>query len=91
MKEGMSMFVTANVKFPQEILLTLRESTDDFIIDMKKTVAVKYYKEKKLSLGQCAELAEMSEEAFINYLSSQQISIFNFESEEEILEDMKNA
>jgi predicted HTH domain antitoxin len=85
------MYVTAKVSFPQEILLTLRESTDELITDMKKTIAVKYYKEKKLSLGQCAELAEMAEEAFINYLSSQQISIFNFESEDELLEDLKNA
>lgn len=83
--------MNTKIQIPQEILLALRISIDDFIIDMKKTVAAKYYREKKLSLGQCAELAEMSEEAFINYLSSQQISIFNFESEEEILEDMKNA
>lgn len=85
------MDINVYVKFPQEILLTLRESSDEFVIDMKRTVAVKYYREKKLSIGQCAELAEMSEEAFINYLSMHQISIFNFESEDELLEDIKNA
>jgi len=85
------MDVNANIKVPQEILLTLRESTDEFIAEMKVTIAVKYFKEKKLSIGQCAELSEMTEEGFIKYLSAQKISIFNFESESDLLEDIKNA
>ena len=85
------MYVNVNVRVPQEILLTLRESTDEFIAEMKGTIAVKYYKEKKLSIGQCAELAEMTEEGFIKYLSAQKISIFNFESESDLLEDVENA
>jgi Uncharacterised protein family (UPF0175). len=60
-------------------------------IDIKRTAAVKYFKESKLSLGQCAELAEMSEELFINYLSEQSVSIFKFENDEDILEDIDNA
>jgi len=31
---------------PQKILLTLRESKDEFIRELKITAAVKYYKEK---------------------------------------------
>jgi predicted HTH domain antitoxin len=85
------MYVNVNVKVPQEILLTLRESTDEFIVEMKRNIAVKYYKEKKLSIGQCAELAEMKEEGFIKYLSEQKISIFNFESESDLLEDIKST
>ena len=65
----MMMDITASVKVPQEILLTLRSSKDEFIIELKRTAAVKYFKESKLSIGQCAELAEVSEEHFINYLS----------------------
>ncbi|SHH79484.1 UPF0175 family protein [Clostridium grantii] len=85
------MNVEANIMFPQEILLTLRESKDEFIKELKVTAAVKYYKDKRLSIGQCAILAEMSEEKFIKYLGEQGISIFNFENEEELLEDIKNA
>ena len=85
------MNVEANIMFPQEILLTLRESKDEFIKELKVTAAVKYYKDKRLSIGQCAVLAEMSEEKFIKYLGEQGISIFNFENEEELLEDIKNA
>lgn len=79
------------MNFPQEILLALRQSSEDVVLEMKRALAVKHYKEQKLSLGQCAELAEMSKEDFIKLLSNQNISIFRFESENEILEDMTNA
>lgn len=85
------MNVVKQIAFPEEILLTLRKNEDDFIIDLKRSAAVKYYKEKKLSIGQCALLAEMSEESFIKYLSKEGVSIFNYESENELLEDIKNA
>ena len=64
---------------------------EDIVVEMKRALAVKYYQEQRLSLGQCAELAEMNREDFIEYLSKQHISIFRFESEDEISEDMKNA
>lgn len=85
------MNINASVTVPQEILLTLRENEDEFILELKKTAAVRYFKEKKLSIGQCALLSEMSEENFIKYLSKQGVSIFSFEDDDEILEDIKNA
>lgn len=85
------MDYNAKISLPQEIVLSLRESSENIIKDMKRTVAVKYYKENKLSLGQCSELAEMSKEDFIELLSSYKISIFKFEDDEELLEDLKNA
>jgi predicted HTH domain antitoxin len=85
------MDYNANISLPQEIVLSLRESSENIVKDMKRTVAVKYYKEKKLSLGQCSELAEMSKEEFIQILSSYKISIFNFEDDKDLLEDIKNA
>ena len=54
------MEYSTNITIPKEIVLSLRESSEDIVKDMKRTVAVKYYKENKLSLGQCAELAEMT-------------------------------
>lgn len=87
----MNLNIEANLMVPQEILLTLRESKDEFIKELKITAAVKYYKEKRLSIGQCAVLAEMSEERFIKYLGEYGISIFNFEDEKELLEDIQNA
>ena len=79
------------ITIPEDIVLSLRTSDEDIVKDMKQTLAVKYYKERKLSLGQCAELAEMPKEDFIKLLSSNKISIFNFEDDEELLEDIRNA
>ncbi len=85
------MYYNTNITLSQEIVLSLRESSENIVKDMKMTVAVKYYKENKLSLGQCAELAKMSKEDFIQLLSSYKISIFNFDNDEELLGDIKNA
>lgn len=85
------MEYNVNISFPPDIILCLRETSENIAKDMKKTVAAKYYEERKLSLGQCAQLADMSEDEFIKFLSSCKISIFNFENEEELLEDVKNA
>lgn len=85
------MNVSRKIEFPEEILLTLRKSEDEFISEIKKTAAVKYYKEKKLSLGQCAVLAELCEEDFIKYLSYHKVSIFNYDSPDELFEDIRNA
>lgn len=85
------MYVNTVVDLPQEIILTLRQSGEDIVIEMKKALALKYYQEQKLSLGHCAELAEMNKEDFIKYLSKYNITIFRFESEDELLEDIKNA
>jgi predicted HTH domain antitoxin len=85
------MNISTVVNLPQEIVLTLRQSSEDIVVEMKRALAVKYYQEQRLSLGQCAELAEMNREDFIEYLSKQHISIFRFESEDEISEDIKNA
>jgi predicted HTH domain antitoxin len=71
--------ITKKIEIPEEILLSLRKSGDEFIAEMKKTAAVRYYQEKKLSIGQCAKLAEMSEEEFVKYLSSFNVGIFSFD------------
>ncbi|NNG67188.1 UPF0175 family protein [Caldanaerobacter subterraneus] len=85
------MKITGKIEIPAEILLSLKKSEDEFITELKRTAAVRYYKEKKLSLGQCALLAEMSEEEFIKYLSNFDAGIFFFDDKEELLEDIKNA
>jgi len=85
------MHANVNVQFPEEILLVLRKDKDEFAIEMKRAAAIKYFKERKLSIGQCSELAEMTEEEFIKYLGEQKISIFSFDSDEELMQDIKNA
>lgn len=83
--------ININVAVPQEILLTLREKEHDLALDMKRWTALKLYTDKKLTIGQCAELAEMNEEDFIRYLGENKISIFDFNNSEELKEDIRNA
>ena len=45
----------------------------------------------KLSLGQSAELAEMSEEDFIKFLSKNNISIFSYMTKDILEKDVQNA
>ena len=85
------MQTIASVSIPENILLSLREPVEVVGLEMKRALAVRYYTEKRLSLGQCAEFAEMNEKAFIQYLSTYKISVFNYDSEKELLEDINNA
>ena len=81
----------AQVKIPENILLSLRGTIDGIGLEMKRALAVVCYNDRKLSLGQCSDLAEMSELAFIKHISKYSLSIFNFDSTDELLEDIKNA
>jgi predicted HTH domain antitoxin len=85
------MEVVTQVKIPESITLSLREPADKIGMEMTRALAVIYYGDKKLSLGQCCELAEMSKVEFIKYLSKYSTSIFNFDSEDELMEDLNNA
>jgi len=83
--------IKKTIELPEEVILSLRIDEDEFIQEMKRTIAVKYFKNKKLSIGQSAKLAEMSEEDFIKYLGKNNMSIFRFDDLNEVKEDVDNA
>lgn len=78
-----------SINVPEEVLLDLHEDKNDFADYMKKMLAVDLYKNKKVSLGYCASVAEMPKEDFMQYLGANGISIFSFASENEFLEELK--
>ncbi|MDD6811033.1 MAG: UPF0175 family protein [Lachnospiraceae bacterium] len=80
-----------SINVPEEILLDLHEDKDDFADYMKKMLALDLYTNKKVSLGYCASVAEMTKEEFVQYLGINGISIFSFASEDEFLEELSNA
>lgn len=82
---------TISLHVPSEILLDLHESKDDFVNYIKKLAALDLYKNRNVSLGYCADMADMTKENFIHYLGENGISIFSFESEEEFMEELTNA
>ena len=82
---------TVSFPIPNEILLDLHESKDDFLKYIRKLAALDLYKNRHVSLGYCADMADMTKENFIQYLGENGISIFSFESESEFMEELINA
>lgn len=79
------------LEVPEEILLDLHEDKYMFTEYVKHKIAIDLYKERKVSLGYCAELAGMSKEEFVQLLGKNDISIFSFDSDKEFLEEIENA
>lgn len=80
-----------SINVPEEILLDLHENEDDFAVYMKRMVAVDLYKNKKVSLGYCEKVLDMTKEDFIKYLGKNGVSIFSFDDEKEFLGELANA
>lgn len=60
-------------------------------INTRIQIACDLYKSKKVSLRYCSNIAGMSIEEFICYLGKNNVSIFNYESEEEFQNEQTNA
>ena len=80
-----------SINVPEEILLDLHEDKNGFTNYLHKMLAVDLYKNKRVSLGYCANVAGMTKEEFVQYLGMNGISIFSFTSEDEFLEELANA
>ena len=79
---------TLKIEYPEEILVSLKETKDDFARELKIAAAVKLYEIGKLSSGKAAKLAGMNKVTFLNTLGKYQISISTVE---EFEEDMRIA
>jgi len=81
----------ANMSYPDELPLALKLTNEETVKTIKRFSALKLYEVGKLSLGQCAELAEMGVEDFLKFLGENKASVFKFDSIEELEKDIKNA
>lgn len=77
---------TLTIEYPEEILVSLKETKDAFSRELKTAAAVKLYELGKLSSGKAAKLAGMDKISFLKILGKYQISISTLE---EFEEDMK--
>jgi predicted HTH domain antitoxin len=57
---------------------------------VKQATALLYYTSKGVSLGYCAQIAEMSKMDFIRFLSENGVSVFDI-SPDELARDIANA
>jgi predicted HTH domain antitoxin len=80
-----------NISFQikENILLSLKETKEDFLRKILVISALVLYKDRKLSLGKAAELAGYTKIEFIEELQKEQGFIFDYTKEEmdEIFED----
>lgn len=79
---------TMTIEYPDEILVSLKETQEDFSRELKTAAAVKLYELGKLSSGKAARLAGIDKTSFLKLLGKYRISI---QTLEEFEGDMKDA
>ncbi|MGE0587733.1 MAG: UPF0175 family protein [Cyclobacteriaceae bacterium] len=72
------------------ITITIPETVDFDDKEALMVIASRMYEKGKLSLGQAAELAGLSKQAFMEILSTYGVSVFNYPSSD-LDRDVENA
>ncbi len=78
------------LEIPEEVLISLKETAEEFAQDMRMLTAVKLYQMGRLSSGRAAQLAGVSRVSFLQSLARYGAPIFDL-TEEELLQDLKSA
>jgi predicted HTH domain antitoxin len=81
---------TIPIQCPDSVLISLKETPEDFAREATKVIAVKLYEMGKLSSGRAAELAGVSRISFLQSLAEFRAPIFNM-TKEELNRDFHNA
>jgi predicted HTH domain antitoxin len=87
----MSRIVNISIPIKENILLSVKETKDEFTKEVLFLSALFFYRKRKLSLGKAAELAGYSRIEFIEKLQIENEDVFDYNEEEidEIFEDSK--
>lgn len=78
------------LEIPEEILVSLKESSQEFSKDILILAAVKLYELGKLSSGRATQLAGVSRVGFLQFLSRYNVPIFDL-TVEKLKQDIANA
>jgi len=78
------------IQCPDSVLISLKETPEDFAREATKVIAVKLYEMGKLSSGRAAELAGVSRISFLQSLAEFGAPIFDL-TKEELKKDLQNA
>ena len=77
------------IKYPDEILLSLKESKKDFESEARFLLALKLYEMGKLSSGKAAKIARLSRVEFLLRLGQYKVSPFQVDLDEIMEESRK--
>ena len=72
---------------PEDILVSLRVGVKELQHDMRKRLALYYFRDRRLSLGKAAKLAGMNRFAFMDFLTSEGTALFDY-SEDAVNEEL---
>ena len=78
------------IELPDEIFLSLKETPEGLVREIRMAAAAKLYELGKLSSGRAAELAGVSRTSFLQALARYGVAIFDL-TEEELAQDLCNA
>jgi len=76
------------IELPDEIFLSLKETPEELVREIRMAAAAKFYELGKLSSGRAAELAGVSRISFLQALARYGVSIFDL-TEEELAQDLQ--
>jgi predicted HTH domain antitoxin len=81
---------TIQLELPEEPLLSLKETPEEFAKEIKLLAAIKLFELGRLSSGRAAQLAGLSRVAFLMKLKDYKISPISL-SRDELKQDLANA
>lgn len=79
------------VNIPNEVLFDTKMSINQATAFARRAVALDLYIKNGVSIGYCAQIADMTESEFMKYLGENRISLFHFDDEDEFMEELDNA
>jgi predicted HTH domain antitoxin len=77
------------IKYPDDVLLSLKESREEFEDEARYFLALKFYELGKISSGKAAKLAGLSRVEFLMRLGRYKVSPFQVDLDE-ILTESRN-
>ncbi len=69
--------ITFNV--PEDVLASLKVGVKGLELDMRRFLALQYFKKKRLSMGKAAKLADMNRFDFMDFLVSEGVVLFDYD------------
>jgi hypothetical protein len=82
---------TVAVPIPDDVLFDMRMSAEEAQSFARRMTALGLYRVGGVSLGHCSEIAGMGKPDFIRFLGENVASIFQFDDEQEFLDELANA